>query len=468
MHQVDANTVALWRLDEASGVLADQVGDYPLTATGTAVVTGRFGSAREFAGAGSLEAVVDATLRTLFQSGDWTLEWWMAVTAGIPSTGSIFSMAEDTGVAQADGALVDVRISSTETLTLRWNNGPSSSQTATPDISAPAPGNGSWNHFAITRDGRTVEFFFNGESIGGSTVSADPVAAATQKFRIGRSGSTAPIFLTNSRLDDIRLSNVVRSAAEIRANAHGNPDTTAPAVTLQSPAEGAIDSDQALAIRATDAAGLRAVALFATLPSGQPEWIYDGDEFSAPYEGSTRQDTLDAGGNIIQSDFAVTRSGDWPVGALEVEAKAWDAAGNEASDTFAFTVADGAGSHLEAVRAALLADVAVTALVADRVYPLQAPQNPTLPFLVLTQVSDVPASTFTGAPAGLLSAVRMQVDAYAERYAEAHELAAAVDDCLGALSGTPISAIRENTTDSRDDGTELYRAGGDYLVARER
>lgn len=123
-------------------------------------------------------------------------------------------------------------------------------------------------------------------------------------------------------------------------------------------------------------------------------------------------------------------------------------------------------SHLEAVRALLLADASVAALVGTRVYPLSAPQGAARPFLVVTSVSDVPATTMNGLPADLLRNARVQVDSYAETYLEAHALFEAVNNEVAALSGPTISAVLLSASDMRDDETGLYRKSADFSVWR--
>jgi hypothetical protein len=122
-------------------------------------------------------------------------------------------------------------------------------------------------------------------------------------------------------------------------------------------------------------------------------------------------------------------------------------------------------TFVELLRAQLVADAAVTNLVGQRIYPQVAPQGAAAPFVVLTVVSDVPASTFTGAPADLLRSARVQVDSYATKYLDAHQVADAVDLVVAALSRPDLSAIRENSRDLYDDEAQLHRVSSDYAVS---
>ena len=125
-------------------------------------------------------------------------------------------------------------------------------------------------------------------------------------------------------------------------------------------------------------------------------------------------------------------------------------------------------THLQVVRDILLAAPAVTALVGTRIYPSVAPQGVARPYVVLTLVSAVPHHTHSDAPAALLEAARVQVDCYGPEYAATHAVATAVDDVLGALSGSPMSATKEREQDGYEDNTSLHFVRADYFVHRTR
>ena len=125
-------------------------------------------------------------------------------------------------------------------------------------------------------------------------------------------------------------------------------------------------------------------------------------------------------------------------------------------------------TFVEAVLAELKESSAVVALLGDRMYPVKAPQSVVesgQPFATLTVISDVPVSTFDGAPADLLRQARVQIDSYASRYKVAHQVADAIDVVVAGLSSPDLSAIRENSQDLYDDEEELYRVTADYFVS---
>jgi hypothetical protein len=121
-------------------------------------------------------------------------------------------------------------------------------------------------------------------------------------------------------------------------------------------------------------------------------------------------------------------------------------------------------TFVELVRAELMAAQAVNDLVGQRIFPQVAPQGVDPPFVVLTTVSEIPASSFTGEPGELLRQARVQVDCYAAGYLDAHQVANAVDAVVADLSRPDLSAVRESSQDLYDDEAQLHRVSSDYGV----
>lgn len=119
---------------------------------------------------------------------------------------------------------------------------------------------------------------------------------------------------------------------------------------------------------------------------------------------------------------------------------------------------------LEAVRAALLADPTVTGLLAQRIYPLVAAQGSALPMLVLTVVSEVPQNSLTGMVETRALECRLQVDAYADSYLGAHQVANAAAAVIGNLTAPTLSAQRDSAQDLYDDESSLYRVMTEFVV----
>ena len=105
--------------------------------------------------------------------------------------------------------------------------------------------------------------------------------------------------------------------------------------------------------------------------------------------------------------------------------------------------------------------------ITTRIYPEIIPQNPTCPLITYQRVSGFRDSVLSG-PSGFAHP-RMQVDAYAETYAGAKELAGAI---RGALNGKTYSEdgikvasiVMVTDRDLYEDGIKCYRVSADYMI----
>jgi hypothetical protein len=86
-----------------------------------------------------------------------------------------------------------------------------------------------------------------------------------------------------------------------------------------------------------------------------------------------------------------------------------------------------------ALRAHLLGDAAIAALVVARIYPLRLPQKTVLPAIVLTRISTVRYGHLRGNEA--LARPRYQVDAWATTHDAATELGGLVRQRLNGYAG---------------------------------
>lgn len=120
---------------------------------------------------------------------------------------------------------------------------------------------------------------------------------------------------------------------------------------------------------------------------------------------------------------------------------------------------------VQAIRAQLIASSAVTALVSTRIFPQYIPQGQPVPAVVLTLISEVPVNSFDGSAETRLRQARIQVDAYAKGYLEAHAIASAADLVIANLAAHDLSAYRETTQDLYEVETQLHRVSSDYFVA---
>ncbi len=113
----------------------------------------------------------------------------------------------------------------------------------------------------------------------------------------------------------------------IEFDAGSNLDTTDPVVTLISPSEGTtLLPSTTVVVDVTDNSSFRRVLLAIQFGgTGAPELAHDGDGFTTPYRGSTRENI--SGG----WRYTLARNGGWPA-ALRLDVYAIDAAGREASE----------------------------------------------------------------------------------------------------------------------------------------
>jgi hypothetical protein len=132
----------------------------------------------------------------------------------------------------------------------------------------------------------------------------------------------------------------------------------------------------------------------------------------------------------------------------------------------------------DALVARLLAQNAITTLVGTRIYPLLAPQGAAAPYLIYQRISGERVRNFD--ESNQSAQPRIQIDAYAETYTVARQLAAAVRAALHGFAGTvsdsesparfsPVRIQASALIDDRDliDETanpKLYRRSADYLV----
>lgn len=117
-----------------------------------------------------------------------------------------------------------------------------------------------------------------------------------------------------------------------------------------------------------------------------------------------------------------------------------------------------------AIRARLVADGAVSALVGTRIYPIRAPDNPTLPMLTYQRISNIREHVMTGEQAKFTTTL-FQIDVWAKEsggISQARSIAAAIrsslDDFRGIITGIDVQGIlSDNEWDTWDEDTETFR-----------
>lgn len=120
----------------------------------------------------------------------------------------------------------------------------------------------------------------------------------------------------------------------------------------------------------------------------------------------------------------------------------------------------------------LAATAGVTNLVGTRIYLVEAPQNPTTPYLTYHSVSPVRGYTFDGPDGSVRS--RFQFDAYDSTVANAGKLSviaianavrAALAGFRGTVSGVSFKSIQvDGDRDLTEPGTRMARRTFDVMI----
>jgi hypothetical protein len=116
-----------------------------------------------------------------------------------------------------------------------------------------------------------------------------------------------------------------------------------------------------------------------------------------------------------------------------------------------------------AVRACLVANAEVAALVASRIYALKLPQPPTLPAVTYQRISAQRDHTLSG-PSGLVRS-RVQIDAWGRTYSEAKSVADAVRRALAHFEDATVqAALITSDRDLFEDEVNTYRISSDWII----
>lgn len=207
----DVNTLALWKFDETSGqTLFDSSGNLRhLTLGPTSAVEpddpvrsqGRFDQGLFFESITSDYASGDGS--NTFPSNELTLELWVRPTGGSGSG----------GVAQVFTAgFINCAMSTRTAANNVWfaiGSG-TSWETVYGDVAGVDLDDGNWHYLAMTYDGNTLVGYIDGQLAASEPAST--ILASPSDYKIG--GRPQNTFL-DGWMDEVRLSDVARSAADI-------------------------------------------------------------------------------------------------------------------------------------------------------------------------------------------------------------------------------------------------------------
>lgn len=117
------------------------------------------------------------------------------------------------------------------------------------------------------------------------------------------------------------------------------------------------------------------------------------------------------------------------------------------------------------VFAVLSADPTIVSIAGARAYPNVRPQAAQLPLLVYNVVSQVSENALAESAQTRLKHSRLQLDAYATTYKQAHELATAAENVLANLSSPDLAGWKDGERDLYDDEAQLHRVSCDYILS---
>ena len=117
--------------------------------------------------------------------------------------------------------------------------------------------------------------------------------------------------------------------------------------------------------------------------------------------------------------------------------------------------------------ATLDAHPGLSALTGSRIYPLKAPQNATLPYVLYTMITAIPTPAM-GDDAPVTQYI-FTLESIGSTYGESKQVAAQVRDCLQRyVEGNGADQIRSthltSETDLYDDTVEYYRTEQNYDI----
>jgi hypothetical protein len=293
--------VAAYSFDEGIGTTAGDSsgrGNNGTTSGTTWAATGRFGKALSFNGTNSWVTVADAS--SLDLTNGMTLEAWVNPTA-LSGWRQVILKETPGGLAyslyahdNAPHPAATISISGAD-------------RSALGSVAVPL---NAWTHLAATYDGAALRIFVNGVQAQ-STAVTGLMVTSTGPLRIGGNAAWGEYF--TGLIDEVRMHNRALTAAEIQAEmmapvgGSGPSDTTAPSVSVTSPAAGSVAGTLTLTANATDAVGVASV-----------EFRVDGASLGAPDTSAPYQAYWNTGALANGSSHTVT-------------AVARDAAGNMAT-----------------------------------------------------------------------------------------------------------------------------------------
>lgn len=209
--QADENTVALWHMEETSGTGA-YIKDSTTNAnhgtpTGTSVVDGFYGKTRYLNGTSSDYITIPSSNLWNF-SGDFSVDFWFKGLPPASGYSGLVSRVTGSGNSWADIDWTVSLISNGTMYGQTSNNGGAGSTVITTGNVA----DNKWHYISYTRSGNTFTIYIDGV-YNVSDTTALTVRSSSNTVKVGY-GYASTIY-TKGSIDEIRISNIARTADEV-------------------------------------------------------------------------------------------------------------------------------------------------------------------------------------------------------------------------------------------------------------
>lgn len=203
----DKSYAAVLHFSESGGVFRDATayGNHPQMTGVSSDPAGHIGPAARFDGAGSLRLPSSPSLTFLPDKG-WTLSSWLRIDR-LQQDATVFALAE------ADGAKLRLALED-DRPRIEYIAGPQETEPQRADSQSTLTV-GAWHHIGLVVSNSAAELFIDGQPAGRL---AAPFTQINGSVFLGSdSDGTSP--LADAKLDEVRISNVARSAAWLSVGA---------------------------------------------------------------------------------------------------------------------------------------------------------------------------------------------------------------------------------------------------------
>jgi hypothetical protein len=218
-YESDANTVALWHMEEAAGTgayLFDSSGNgHHATPSGTSQVDGHVGKARDFNGSSDY-AVIDDHADLNFGTSDFSIGVWVKTDQAQVAGWYPAVIAKDPGGSGRYGwtMLTHTSDSFADATFEMWSN-----DSIIKVYSGVNVRDGEWHRLDVVKTATTLKMYVDGVLGGNVTHSQGSISNVGTKLMLGNLGPSTPICATcyyDGLIDEVVISDNARTAAEIR------------------------------------------------------------------------------------------------------------------------------------------------------------------------------------------------------------------------------------------------------------